>query len=689
MPFVVTDGQIRSAAKTPTLPPTGITLAGSGVRYLERVVAYDAIYRSQPAVRSVVDFLAKNIAALKADLYRGEDADDRERLRSHDLGQLLRRPLAMRRSRFAWFRAMVSDLAIYDAFVAAKVNLTSGAGGRGLLRIPPIHLKRIGDNYFDVDGFAITDGLGRTVTELARDDVLYVRGYSPSGDAVGVAPMETLRQVIAEELASSDYRRKLWRNGARVSGVIRRPADAPPWSDGARTRFLEEWAALWTGDAETAGGTPILEEGMEFAKVTMSAVEAEYLGARKLNREEVNSVFHVDGRLLGVGETGANAGAADAASRRGLYADTLGPWVTWLAEELAVALIPDYIDLDPAEDFIEFNLEAKLRGHFAEQAEVISRSVGGPWLTRDEARGMFNRPPLPDGEGAQIITPLNVTVGGRANPADTAPGTPGLGQANRLDAVIDVRELTGRTKAKGTPGGQLPPRLRAWVDRHVDELGKVIGDARQVVRSRLGAGQSIADAYNESRWAKQLTNAALGLGVAFAEAEAAATLDDLGEPDDAYDPALLTPWLESNSRILGEGMAERLEVELAEAWASASKTRRSKADEDLIPPADEGPTPAEAVDDAFGVFLAGRLLVEAATRVTTLTGKTREDVATTVGRQSKTWRVNSSNPRSNHAALNGVTVGIAERFPNGGLWPGDPALPVEERANCTCTIEFN
>ena len=51
-------------------------------------------------------------------------------------------------------------------------------------------------------------------------------------------------------------------------------------------------------------------------------------------------------------------------------------------------------------------------------------------------------------------------------------------------------------------------------------------------------------------------------------------------------------------------------------------------------------------------------------------------------------RVNSSNPRDEHLAMAGETVGIRERFSNGMRWPGDPAGGAENNANCQCSVEF-
>src|SRR5262245_29435221 len=53
---------------------------------------YAALYRTQPAVRTVVDFLARNVAQLGLHVYRRVDDTDRERLTDHDLAQWIEKP---------------------------------------------------------------------------------------------------------------------------------------------------------------------------------------------------------------------------------------------------------------------------------------------------------------------------------------------------------------------------------------------------------------------------------------------------------------------------------------------------------------------------------------------------------------------------------------------------------------------
>ena len=58
------------------------------------------------------------------------------------------------------------------------------------------------------------------------------------------------------------------------------------------------------------------------------------------------------------------------------------------------------------------------------------------------------------------------------------------------------------------------------------------------------------------------------------------------------------------------------------------------------------------------------------------------------GLKTKTWQTNSANPREAHAALDGETVALDERFSNGQLWPGDPAGGAQNNANCKCSVTF-
>lgn len=110
---------------------------------------------------------------------------------------------------------------------------------------------------------------------------------------------------------------------------------------------------------------------------------------------------------------------------------------------------------------------------------------------------------------------------------------------------------------------------------------------------------------------------------------------------------------------------------------------------DELEPGDDSP---EARRSIAGELLAGmattRALLLAGSAVTTEANHGRAAAAADAGVARKRWVVTSSNPRGTHAAINGQRVPFGSRFTNGARWPGDPILPVAERAQCRCIVEF-
>jgi HK97 family phage portal protein len=438
---------------------------GSVTLFNDYVTDYATIFRTQPAVRTVVSFLARNIAQLALKVYRRLSDVDREHLPDHELAAVLKRPSAYT-THYRLLSELVHDLAIFDAAYWAKVVRDERMT---LQRLPPGRVRIVGESWIRPEGFEVVGN--RRSLVLDPSQVVYFRGYDPSDLRVGVSPMETIRQILAEEHAAGRYREQYWRSGARISGWIGRPLEAGEWSDAARQRFQADWTSTWAGEGPGAGGTPILEDGMEWKPATHSARDSQYLESRKLTREEVASMYHVAPTMVGILEDATYSNIQE--QHRHLYADTIAPWLTMIEEDVELQLLHAPGDFSDTEGvYVEFNLEEKLKGSFEEQAASLQTAVGAPWMTRNEGRARLNLPSLgPDGDG--LVTPLNVLVGGQASPTDSAPPpkqSPRLvpSQATRQGPLRDLRRCTTRAgdapapdRERAAPGASLwrVPRL--------------------------------------------------------------------------------------------------------------------------------------------------------------------------------------------------------------------------------------
>lgn len=414
MPFVVSAGQISAvhphASRYAPATPSYIKIAPA------TWATYEQVWRSQPALRTVVGFLARNVAQLPLDVYRRLSDVDRAKDPKHPLARLLEDPMpGTKWTKYRLLSWTMHELCIYDDAFWLK-NLRDGKPG--VLPIPRRFIQPIGDSLIQPDFYRLNLQAGG-YRDVGPDQVVHFCGYNPDDPRVGCSPIETLRSILAEEYAATRYREQMWRNGARVGGYVHRPKDAPRWSTEARTRFANDWQSQYAGDGAHVGQTPVLEDGMEFRPSAFTPRDAQYVESRQLTRVEVAIAYHVSPAMVGAIED-ANAKTAVSELHKMLYADTLGPILTALAQDIERQLL---VDIDPsAADgslYVEFNLAEKLRGSFVEQAAAISSSVGGPWMTRSEARAMHNLRHLEEAD--ELVVPLNVLSGGLASPRDTAP----------------------------------------------------------------------------------------------------------------------------------------------------------------------------------------------------------------------------------------------------------------------------
>ncbi len=602
---------------------------------------YATLYRQQPNIRTCVDFLARNVAHLGLHVFRRVSATDRQRLREHPLALLLGQPLPaqFKTTRYRLIESLMADLGIYFNAYWLKIRQDDAVGA--LLRLPPPNVR--------VRGGLVPTGyelnLSGKTTKISPENILHFRGYNPESAITGLSPLETLRRVLAEEQAAGDYREYFWRNAARMGGIIERPPAAPEWSQGARARFKTEFEALYSG-VSNSGKTAILEEGMTWKAGSFNAQESEYLGGRKLTREECARAYHIPLPMVGILDHATFSNIQE--QHRNLYQDCLGPWLALIEQDIELQLLPDFADTTGI--YVEFNLQEKLQGSFEEQTGSLQSSVGRPWMTADEARARMNLPSL-GGDAAELVTPLNVLIGGQASPRDSAPP----------EKAADG----GATKAAGEIDPTQPRLRERYREQWARLLRRTFERQRAAVLSQAPAAPDLAVLWDAARWDREVTADFYRLSYTTSVAFAQYVAEQL---DFDLTPDGMLPWLETNSRIAAENInaATRGDVEVA------------LGAED----------PGLALREIFARALTVRAAQIALGRVTALASFGTQDAARQGGLRRKTWRVNSGNPRPSHAAMNGETVGLRETFSNGLRWPGDPRGSADENAGCQCSVVF-
>jgi len=613
------------------------------------------LFRTQPYLRAVVSFLSRNIAQLGLHTYERISDTERERSTDSVTAKLIRSPNDYT-TRYELIDALVADLALWDqAFWAVTPDSKREPGWR----ITPIPVAWVdipaGGNFWQPDKWRVTKP-GSPTVEIGAENMIHFHGWDPEHLQRGVSPVETLKNILAEQIASVVYRQQRWERGGRVGAVITRPAGAPQWSEGAEDRFRREWRNAYASrDGSDAGGTPILQDGMTLTKIGFSAVEDEFVEANKLALTTVASVYHVNPTMLGLLDNANYSNVRE--FRRMLYGDTLGPWLSMIEDRLNSFLVPKVED-DPQTDlYVEFNISEKLQGSFEEQATVANMAVGGPYMTRNEYRARQNMPPI---DGADdLIIPLNVATEGAPPPA---PAEAPKGQIRLSDDARRTkvaRWVQVRARASRRAHNRTEAVLRSFYRRQ-----------SRVVLSQLGSKADTAW-WDSERWNAELRDDLYRLALQVNDEVGTEVFTDIGLPD-PFDA-------EANADLLLEVVTSRAEW-INETTKAAIVDALSRAGEE------DAPTPADVFKDAEQ-NRAGLNAVTLCTTFAAIASKEAGRQAAPEGGATKTWVVQSKNSR--HPEMNGQTVGIEEKFSNGADWPGDAVLGPDETSGCHCELVIN
>lgn len=614
------------------------------------------LYAGQPNLRAVVSFLADNAAMIPWKVFSQDAEGNRERVRDSAAALLLDRPNAWT-TQFELKRGIFCDMLLYGRCLVLTLRDDESPSGWQLVRIPPTWISGYrGISLFEPDEIDIVprvSGAASKGVTVKRGEFVLFHGYDPNDPSRASSPIEALKDTLSEQIESNVFRRQMWKRGGRFNAYVMRPKEVEPLDDVSFNRLKDTFKNSWAGDAAAeGGGMPILEDGMEIKQVQFNSRDAQWTEAKRLGRQDVAGVYHVNPALIWPGNGGQTyASAKDNA--RALYNDTLAPYLMEVVSRISTFLLP--IIGEDSSHYVEYDLTVKTQGSFEERAAIMQSAVGGPWLTRDEARAQFNLPPIAGAD--ELIVPLNVVAGGLASPRDTDP-TRGYSAAQPMD------------KARGRKSRAHPN------DDEADDMAKCFkaffARQRKSVLPKLST-KSDDGWWDGERWDRELADDLYKLGIFASTSAALRALGDLGIPSQGY------------SAKRTEGYIRKMCQTRAHAVNAATKRELDAA---LDPDYDGDVTP-ESVFDVAEDSRAEKAGVSIATAIAGWAALEAVRQCAPSAGILKTWIVTSDNPRPTHAAMDGETVPRDQPFSNGAMWPGDTGnLTADEVVNCQCEVEL-
>lgn len=598
------------------------------------------VWKEQPSVRKVVDFIARGHAPIPRNLYERVSDTERNRITDHPVARVLKQPNSTPgMTAYRFWHTIIVDYLIYDRWCIFPEWKSDGE--LELHRIPARKVRFKTNGLDEVTKVVMfTDGQRR---EYDASKFILDHGYAHSG-ANGTSPMATLGDILREQTESVQYRRDLWARGARFPGVVTRKSEWP--NPKARARFKKGFDQFARGGAQ-AGGWLLLEDDMDAKAIDgIKPSDAQDLDGRTLSDIQTSSAYHIAPELIG-----ARPGTFSniKAFLEALYGPALRPIYTSVDQALN-AWLTRGTDL-----YIEANIDAMMRGDFEAQLQSLQSGVGAPWLTRNEGRARQNLPPIAGGD--DLVVPLNVLIGGQANPRDSAPKS--------IDYLANLAH-PDKVCAKSRQAHVKTADLAGYSTQTENVLLTFFERQGKAVLSALGAG--IDNWWDQERWDGELGDDLFKLAVVTSTDVGRAAAESGSFDPDEYDV----------DRTLAF-----LRVVTASRAAMINSSTKERLDEAI---ADDEQEPA----DVFTQAKDTRAQTAAATLVTAFASFAIQEVGRQLARETatKTWVVTSSNPRPSHALMDGETVGVEDTFSNGMDWPGDSAGGADEVAGCTCELEI-
>lgn len=624
------------------------------------------LYQTQDNLQAVVNFLANSIAQLPLKVYVRDGETERRRDRESDAAKLLWRPNADQTS-FEFFRALAIEYFVFGSVFVWLLPDADSESWHQLRILPTEWLQSYGSeaNSYAPNTIRICTRTGTSAFDVPRSEFVQFRTYSAGSPGGFLSPVSALRQTLTEQVEAGRFRRQLWRSSGRFNAQIIRPKDVAPWTPEQKKAFATAFRESWGAGGSKAGSIPIMEDGMEIKPYATNWKEAEWSQSVILTREAVAAAYGVNPSLIWHSNTQTYASAKDNA--RALYADCLGPVLQMFQQRINAFLLP-MIGAEPG-TYVEFDLTEKLKGSFEERAAIYQSAAGAPYLTRDEVRAELNLPPLPDGQGEQIVTPLNVLEGGQASPQDATakpydyPGEDNnQGKGKKLEpcgckASKEAEELRIKGKSEKEEDDRVTELLTDFFKRQ----------AKSVI-PKVGADPE--NFWNAERWDKELAEDLEPVLTDIADKhgkDAAKTLgaDYVSEKTRAYIKKASQARAKNINEATYKKVLKDLEAEEPDT-AHVFEVRENTAD--VL-----GRSAAGAMA-TFGLCEAAHQAIE-------------DGAPRVIGRVIEKEWVTGANARPSHAAMNGERVPIDADFSNGQHWPGEDTGDPDESCGCNCTTE--
>lgn len=246
--------------------------------------------------------------------------------------------------------------------------------------------------------------------DFNKDNLINITGLTMDG-ITGLSILKYARESLGLTMATEKFGSAFFGNGTKPSGVLELP-DNGRCKDKDAVRA--EWNKLYQG-VENSNRIAILDYGMKYKPVGIPPEDAQFLQTRQYQIPEICRWFRMPPHKVA---DLSNATFSNIEHQGIEYvSNTLRPWLVRIEKTLSRGLLNQK---EKKKFFIQFNVDALLRGDFTTRMEGYAKARQNGWLNADDIREFEDMNPMPDGAGGE-----KYLVNGNMVPIDEATNKKG------------------------------------------------------------------------------------------------------------------------------------------------------------------------------------------------------------------------------------------------------------------------
>lgn len=238
--------------------------------------------------------------------------------------------------------------------------------------------------------FVITSRINNKEVVFPYEDCFHLRGLQSNG-FWGMSAVQIAKNVIGHGLSLQKHGDKTFLNDATPRGVIQSDES---FNAEAHKNLRDEWQQIQGGD--NRGKPAILWEGLKWQSISMSNYDAQWLEARKLDREFIASLFNLPAFKLNALENSAVRSNLEE-QNRDYFQTSLSRWTNRFAEEAYAKLLTEQ-ERESGDHWFKWFPEAFLRGDITSRYEAYSLGIASTFLSPNEAREQEDLNPYEGGD---------------------------------------------------------------------------------------------------------------------------------------------------------------------------------------------------------------------------------------------------------------------------------------------------